>query len=356
MISKMEEVSYCAPQSLANVGPGFDIFSIAYEPHLRGDIVRAKKTDKFKGAKLIEIINNPALELRPSNVVEAVGNKLLSLAGQQEKIGIELILEKNMRIGTGMGSSASSSVAAALSVNDLLENPFPRDSPEMKQAVVHGEYVATKGSPHADNVLASLLGGFIFIHDLSNYQHIRFQGGNNIYLVVASPINLRVDTSQARAALTIDKEELAHTSAKYIMDYLGSDDKLSPKSYASKFASYVKCEETLLYEYLKGGAFVIDGMKLDFPRMLGFGVSRDAIVTPVRAQFITGYDAAKDGAMNAGAFGFSISGSGPAVFAVSGEENNAHKVGDAIQRGFEKYEVKAEIYVSKINNLGAQRI
>ena len=294
--------------------------------------------------------------LGPDNVVEAVGNKVLELAGEKNR-GIELILEKNMRIGTGMGSSASSSVAAALAVNDLLENPFERSSKEMLESVVHGEYVATKGSPHGDNVFASLLGGFIFITDFANLKYKRWDGGNHIYLVAASPKNLRVDTAQAREALKstgFDIRGIVDLSCRYLQDRM-ADSRVLPASYVNGTSIVLKCPEDILAEYLTGGALVLGGIRYDLPNEFGHGVNMDRIVTPVRAKFITGYDGVKEAAMGAGAYGFSISGSGPAVFSVT-NQRNANAVGEAMREAFNRHGVNAEIYVSQINNSGAQRI
>ena len=255
------------------------------------------------------------------------------------------------------GSSASSSVAAALATNDLLEQPFQRDSKQILEAVVHGEYVATKGSPHGDNVFVSLLGGFIVIYDFANREYFRAEGGDRVYLVAASPTNLRVDTSAARAALKFDKKGLAELSAKYLKDCWIQDRALDTKGYVDGMAAKLQlhCGDGTLSRYLSGGVEVIRGIQWDYPRELGEAVNKDNIVTPVRANFITGYHSVAKAVGKAGAYGFGISGSGPAVFAVT-DEKNAHNVAEAARKTFSDYGVNAEVHVSKINNLGAQRI
>ena len=168
----MEEVAYEAPATVANFGPGFDIFGGAMT-YPRGDLVSAERINSRNAVRLVEIINESGLEnlnltLGPENVVQAVGQKIYDdLHGTG---GIELRLYKRMKIGTGTGSSASSSVAAALSVSYLLlENPLLRSDRRILEAVVHGESVATKGLGHADNVWPCLLGSFIFIYDLRSF-------------------------------------------------------------------------------------------------------------------------------------------------------------------------------------------
>src|SRR3989344_2567027 len=119
-------VSAFAPATIAVSGTLLDSFGFAIEGI--GDIVRAELTDEFQGAKLVKIENNSnvSLPVGKENVVEAVGQKLLEYA--KSKNGVKLILEKNMGIGTGMGSSASSGVATAVAANEAIGRPFQKDS------------------------------------------------------------------------------------------------------------------------------------------------------------------------------------------------------------------------------------
>lgn len=355
----MKEVRVFAPATIANVGPGFDEYGLALYTH--GDIVTARRTKEFEGVRLIKIIGNTDLPYGPENVVEAVGNKVLEAS--DEHLGIELILEKCMRTETGMGSSAASSSAAAVAVNEHLENPFPRDHPKMLEAVVHGEAVAIKKPVgHPDNVLPSLLGGFIFIRDLEHYEYERFEVGDNLYFVVASPTNIRVNTGLARKALDsapYDIRGVKELTAKVLHQHLHPELFLREELIdidSFDLHKLVKKDGSVevVHTYLRGSKYVIDGIRSNNPRTLGFGTEMDELITPVRAEFIRGYRSVRNAAIGAGAYGFSICGSGPAVFAVTDNEYSARRIGGAMRDAFGRNGVQTEIYISQVNNSGAR--
>ncbi|MFC1768704.1 homoserine kinase [Nanoarchaeota archaeon] len=349
----MKQVAIYAPATIANVGPGYDIFGLALNSP--GDIVVARLTDAYKGVRLTQIIGNDKLPKGPTNVVQAVGQKILEYSGQN--VGIELILYKNMKIGTGMGSSASSSVAAAVAVNEILGSPFKRSDQRMLDAVVHGEAIATKGSGHPDNVLPSLLGGFQFIYDGKNYAHTRFEGGKNLYFVVVSP-DIVVETGPAREALKkapYHLDGVVQTSQEVITHYL-STGKIDIDSRDLGKLVKKNGSEQIVHDYLLGGIEVVSGIRDEDLKRLERGVMMDGIVTPVRADFIDHYYDVRDAIFAAGAKCFSISGSGPSVFSVTDNEEEAHILGDAGRQKFEDNKIKAQVHVSQINNQGAREV
>ena len=353
----MNEVAYTAPPTGANLGPGFDVLGVAYS-HIKGDKVIAKKTTEFKGVRLVEVKGRYGHLLSGENLVVGVGNKVLEAANAD--FGVEVILEKNMRLGTGMGSSASSSVSSAMSVNDLLDNPFQRDHPKILEAVVYGEQLAT-GSRHADNVFPSLLGGFVFISDLNNYSFSRFDGTNNFYFVVASPTNVRVDTMEARRLLN-DKEKVPYDlgamvriSADVMKQRISQNSRTNfPQSYSRLVLK--EGSEEYVDDYLKGAIFLIEGIMSDKPTWFGRGTELDKIIAPVRAKLIPGYTDVQEAAYVAGAEGFSISGSGPTVFAVTNSIEKAHDISLKMEKAFKRHGVQTEVYISQPDNIGAQRI
>jgi homoserine kinase len=80
----------------------------------------------------------------------------------------------------------------------------------------------------------------------------------------------------------------------------------------------------------------------------------DVIVEPIRSILIPGFEEVKRTAIEAGALGAGISGSGPSIFALSKEENIAHRVGENMKKVFDELKIGSEVYVSKINNSGPQ--
>src|SRR3989344_3317228 len=121
----MKKVRAFAPGSVANVGPGFDVIGVALmEP---GDEVEVEFTSDFKGVRLVEIVNDPGLPRGPENIVQAVGQKLYdSIYPAGHQYGVKVTLYKNMKIGTGMGSSASSGAAVIAALLELFGNPVQR--------------------------------------------------------------------------------------------------------------------------------------------------------------------------------------------------------------------------------------
>lgn len=351
----MEEVAISAPATGANLGPGFDILGVAYS-NPQGDIVIAERTDAFEGAKLISIRNDPGLPRGPANVVEAVANRVLEESG--ERIGAKLTLDKRIFV-KGLGGSGSSSVASAVATNELLEKPFARDDPKFLEAIVYGEAVATGGLGHADNVLPSLLGGFVLIRNFLTYGHERFEGGDKFYFAIAAPIiKSSINTGERRKALdTIPYhlKELASLSSLILSEFLEKEEEVVPSSVYLRRLIKKGGSEEAVRTYLRGAMQVLKGIRSNDPKIAGAGTLMDPIVTPVRAKLIPGYDRVKDAALGAGAYGFSISGSGDAVFSITDDIHEGYNIGNAKRKAFEKEGIQTEVHVCKVDNIGAKR-
>src|SRR5262249_14422797 len=113
------------------------------------------------------------------------------------KNGIELTLDKRMPIGSGLGSSAASSVASAFAVNALLGSPLKKE--ELLRFVLEGEKKAS-GSAHADNAAPSLLGGLCLIRSYTPLDVVHLPVSRSIVWVVVHP-HLTVRTRDARNIL-----------------------------------------------------------------------------------------------------------------------------------------------------------
>jgi homoserine kinase len=150
-------VSSFAPATVANVVCGFDVFGFAVEQP--GDVVHAKWKDAL-GVTITKILGDDGklpLEANKNTAGVAVMQFL-----EKAKIGkgVEIELHKNLPLGSGMGSSASSAVAALVAVNELAGLPYSKR--ELVTFALEAERVAC-GSAHADNIAPSLLGGFVLI-------------------------------------------------------------------------------------------------------------------------------------------------------------------------------------------------
>jgi homoserine kinase len=363
----MTEVRSTASATGANLGCGFDVISVAYD-NPKGDVVTAK-TSNVPGIRLTNILNTEDdLPRDNTNVVVAVAEHLLTSAKSARKeiefAGLDLVLEKNMGIGTGMGSSASSGVASAYSVNELLGGQkFDIGSQQMIAAAIYGEYVATNGKPHGDNALAALKGGFVLIYNSATYEHKAAKAGGNFYFVVVSPSNVSINTGEARAKLDsvpYNLISLVRYSTR-LVQYKNFGDDCNP------IDEIVECGglDDAVRKYLAGTSYLVQGINRQDPELLGRGMMMDDIITPVRAKLIRApnaskggaFQAAKEAALIAGAYGFTISGSGPAVVGVADSEEKGHLIGRNVTNVLDRsHGIIAEYYVAKVDNQGARRI
>lgn len=229
--------------------------------------------------------------------------------------GVEIILNKNLPLGSGMGSSAASAVAALVGINHLLGEPMLRI--ELLPFAMEAERVAC-GAAHADNVAPSLLGGFVLVRDYSPLDVVTIPTPGNLYCTLVHP-HLELKTEDARLVLR---------------------SSITLKDAITQWGNIA--------------GLVAGLMKPDFG-LIGRSL-RDVIAEPVRALLIPGFDRIKEKTVEAGALGCGISGSGPTIFALSTEKELAMRAGEVIRTEFGKYKLQSEVYVSKINNKGAEVI
>ncbi len=351
-----------APPTIANLGPGFDVLGVAIasiEHQLGqedwGDAVTARTTGEVSGVRLTEI--NPNRDNLPleGNVAEVVGRYIAEKAGYTG--GIALKLKKNMRVGTGMGSSASSAVASAMAVNDALALGFPpyaRDSRVILDAVVAGEAAAIKKEKgHADNVFPALLGGFVYVGKANgNFVPRKIASGfSKLYFVVVHP-DVVVNTGEARDALAEAPYDIGGLveASRRVAD--------AKHSMLLNLESLVKPGGQIndVINYLAGFRSLIQSIKAGDVKQFGMDMMTDNIVTPVRAEFIPGYYDLKESALGAGAYGFTIGGSGPTVISVTDKIGAAYRIGEANLSVLRRRNVPAEMHVCTVDANGAQRI
>lgn len=231
---------------------------------------------------------------------------------QQPSAGLSLEIEKKMPLGSGLGSSAASSVAAVVAANELLGRPFSRK--ELLPFVVEAEGVAS-GTPHADNVAASLLGGFILVRSNDPLDVISLDVPRQLHATVIHP-HIEIRTEDTRMILR-------------------------------KQVSLAKA----VNQWGNVGALVAGLLKSDYD-LIGRAL-HDEIVEPIRSVLIPGYDQIKQAALQAGALGCSISGSGPSIFALSRSREDAQNIGEAMRQAVSAIGLESDLYISKVNSRGA---
>lgn len=308
MSMKPKEVKVFAPASIGNIGAGFDVLGAAIMKP--GDIVTARRIIK-PGLQFSMRRTPSSLPDDHHNVAAHVAELLLDEC--KPPFGISLTLHKKMPVGSGLGSSGASSAAAVMAVNALLPNPLPKA--DLLRFAIEGERLAS-GAPHADNVAPSLLGGICLIHSYHPLEVIRLPVKNNLFWVVAHP-HVIIETRGARHILP--RKVLLKTASQQL-GHLGG---------------------------------LIVGLMTGNKVLVGSSI-QDELAEPARANLIPAFPEARQAAMKAGALGFSISGSGPSVFAVASSLETANQVARALKWAFAQHaEVGCDIYVSKLNMQGA---
>jgi homoserine kinase len=312
MRTKLKKVRAIAPATVANVSCGFDVFGFAVDNPVDEVEVSATKNNAVSIKKIDG--DNARLSLDPAKNTAGVA-VLEFLKAIDCNEGVEISLTKNLPLGSGMGSSAASSVAALVAINALYGEPLTRR--ELLPFAMEAERVAC-GSAHADNVAPSLLGGFILIRGYQPLDVVSIPTPEKLFVTLAHP-HLELKTEDARQIMR---------------------SSISMKDAITQWGNI---------------AGLIAGlMKPDFG-LIGRSI-QDVVAEPVRAMLIPGFDQIKQSAIDAGALGCGISGSGPTLFALSTERELARRIGEVMKDAFRRAQLETDIYISTINQTGARII
>ncbi len=303
----LDFVKIFAPASVANVSCGFD--SIGFAVDNMGDEMTFLKTSK-KGITIKNITGAQGLSLDPSKNVAGIV-ALAMLREYSVDFGIEITMNKGFSPGSGLGSSAASSAGAAFGVNQLLNKPF--SNLELTKFAMLGEKIAC-GAPIADNVAAVIFGGFILIRSYEPLDVIKLPVPKDLRLVAIHP-QIEIKTKDAREVLP---------------------DQI-PLSIAVKQWANV------------GG--LISGLYTKDYKLISNSLI-DEIVEPKRKHFIPYFDLVKEEAINAGALGAGISGSGPTIFSLCEGDSIVENVYKAIKKAYKNKNVDFRLFSSKINTEG----
>ncbi len=308
----MKTIKAFAPATVANVSCGFDVFGFAVEQP--GDEVTLTLT-KTPGVRMTKIEGDGGrlpLEAEKNTAGVAVISFLKSI---DSDAGVEIFLKKNLPLGSGMGSSAASAAAALAGINHLLGEPLSRR--ELLPFAMESERIAC-GSAHADNVAPSLLGGFVLIRGYEPLDVVSIPTPDNLFCTLVHP-HLELKTQDSRQVLR----------------------------------STIPLKDAIT-QWGNIAGLIAGLMKPDFG-LIGRSL-KDVVAEPIRSLLIPGFDVIKEKAVESGALGCGISGSGPTIFALSTEKETALRTGKAIQQEFKKLKLESEVYISRINSTGAKVI
>ncbi len=308
----MTEIKIFCPATIANLSCGFDVLGTCLDGV--GDEMIIRKSNQ-KGIRILKIIGaNLPLETE-KNVAGVAAMALLEKISFEIDFGFEIEIYKNIKAGSGIGSSAASAAGAVFGINELLGNPFSRK--ELVFFAMQGEVLASD-SAHADNVAPALLGGFTLIRGYNPLDIIRIESPPEMYATIIHP-HIELKTSEMRAVL---------------------QPMVSLKSAISQWGNL-------------GG--LISGLHTSDYDLIGRSL-KDEIVEPLRGKFIPHFEEIKKIAFLNDALGSGISGSGPSVFALCKGIENAKNVANAWNVFYEKKNILFDIHVSKIDPIGVKII
>ncbi len=294
---------------MGNVAVGFDI--LGHSLAGPGDRVTVRLLDE--PAVRIAAIRGAAMAL-PMN---AEGNTAgVALMAMREELGLafgfEVEIDKGIAVGSGMGGSAASAVAALVAANALLETPLPRQS--LYSFALSGEAVAS-GGRHGDNVAPMLVGG--------------------LALATADSI-VSIPVPDEWHCVLIHPEMTLQT----------------------RYAREVLQGPYALHEFVAQSsnlALVLAGCFGGNAELVRKGL-QDVLVEPRRSSLIPALQEVRRSALNRGAMGSSISGAGPSVFAWFESRQQAEEGGPAMQAAFAEAGLSSECFLSPVNGPAARLV
>ena len=303
----MKSIKVRCPGTVANLVCGFDILGMALsEPY---DLMELMLLDEPK----VIIYNKDNFNLPTEADKNVAGVVLLSIMEKMNsRFGFEVIIDKHIKPGSGIGSSAASAAGAAVAANHLLGNIFSND--EVVQFAMNGEKLAS-GVKHADNIAPCILGGVSLIRSIHPLDIVSISAPD-LFVTVVHP-QIEVKTSDARQILR--QQVLLKDAIKQWGNIAG-----------------------LVTGFMKNDLDLI-GRSLE-----------DVIIEPIRSILIPGFDEVKTNCKGAGALGGGISGSGPSVFMLSKDEATAKAVETEMKNVYDRIGIDYNTYVTTINKKGVE--
>lgn len=306
----MTSVTAFAPATVSNVACGFDVLGFAL--HEPGDRVTASLAPE--GVHITDIEGDGGRLPREARKNTAGVAAMALLRHLGESRGVSLHITKGLPLSSGLGGSAASAAAAVVAVDALFGARSSLDT--LILCALEGESLGA-GSAHADNIAPSIYGGFVLVRRANPPDVLRLPVPAGLTAVVIHP-DLEIETAMARALLgdTVRLQDAVKQSAN-----LGA-----------------------LVHGLHTCDFALISRSLE-----------DAIAEPKRASLVPGLAAIKQAAVDAGALGSSLSGSGPSLFALCESPHIAVAVAVAMRAAVRAHiGGDPQVYVAAVADHGAR--
>ena len=304
------EIRIFSPATVANVACGFDVLGFCLDS--QGDEMVIRKTTK-KGIKITHIEGYDLPYETEKNVAGV--SAIAMYENAKPDCGFEIEIYKRIKPGSGIGSSAASAVGSVFGMNELLGKPYNKT--QLTYFAMKGEALASK-SEHADNLAPAIFGGFTLVKSTLPLDILQIPTPSELYATIIHP-QIEIKTSEAREIL--------------------------PKNVPLKDA---------ISQWANVGSLVHALHTSDYK--LIHRSLQDIIVEPYRKQLIPHFDDVKYAAMETGALGCAISGSGPSIFTLSKGIEIATNIEDAMNSIYAKTKIEFDIHISKINTEGIKII
>lgn len=301
-----DQIKLFTPGSVANISCGFDVLGFCLDPI--GDIMKISKTST-PGVHIGQISGEPLPTDPKKNIATIAAEALLEEVNSP--FGFSIDIDKRIKPGSGIGSSAASAAGAVFGINKLLGSPY--SNKELIRFAMAGEAVAS-GAAHADNLAPVLLGGFTLVRCNETLDVIKLPNPKELVATIIHP-QIELKTLHSRAIL---KTTVPLKNAIQQWGNLGA------------FVSALYTED---YDLLSRSM-------------------QDHVIEPYRSMLIPKFKDLRNAALQAGALGSGISGSGPSIFSLSKGLETAKAVGMAMEKVYTDLDLAHQIHYSVINTEG----
>jgi homoserine kinase len=301
----LSKLTVIAPATTANLGPGFDVFGLAFkQPHDKITL-----TAKPKGVSVeVRGLSADSLPVLPkASTASIVAHHVITEFSL--RTGVQIEIDRGIAPGVGLGSSAAAAAGVAYGLDRIFK--LNLDNKELVRLAAKGE-AASAGSEHADNVSAAIYGGFTIVRSYNPLEIVSLKAPEEMEVGVAYP-HMPIDPHKTEKARSVVPKQVPIEKAVHNVG--------SAAALASGFAN---------------GDIDLIGASMS-----------DLIVEPERAALIPGYQRVKDDAFKAGACGVAISGAGPGMIAIVNKcKANSSKVAEAMKMAFESTGLAATAFVT----------